>query len=571
MRIMSIVCAVAMAFLLFTPLTNTADAFSTAPEKSTTGMVVSAHKLADEVGMKVLNAGGNAVDAAVAVAYSLSVLHPAGSGLLGGGGFAVIYSADKKEIITLDFREMASENATPEKYLDSKGQVTQDKQLGYKAAAVPGAVAGFDAMLKRYGTKKLADLIKPAIEYAEKGYIVGRAYEILYADGVSRLKQFESSRKYFLKPDGTIYKEGDRFIQKDLAATLRLIQKQGRDAFYKGKIADLIVKDMAANGGFITKKDLANYKPEWREPVRGTYRGYDIVSMPPTSSGGIALVQMLNIMEGFDIGKMGHNSSATINVMAEAMRYAFADRAAFLGDPAFVKVPIKGLTSKEYAAEIRGKIQQGKAVPSRTVREGDPQRFGGNHTTDFSIVDKWGNTVVINFTIRDWFGSAAAVKGAGFLLNNQMDDLSAKSGVPNNFGLVYGDANLIAPHKRPLSSMTPTIVMKDGKVFMALGSVGGPRIITTVLQVISNVIDHGMNVREAVDAPRFHMQWIPDEILYEPEISLDVRNNLAAMGYTLKVRGPIPPEFFGETQTILIDPKTGIIMGAQDPRGNYTK
>jgi len=569
-RIISITCVIVMVFSIFIPLNN-AIAFSAAPERSKTGMVVSAQKLADEVGMKVLNDGGNAVDAAVAVGYALSVLHPAGAGLLGGGGFAIIYIADKKEIATLDFREMVSENATPEKYLDSKGNVTKDKTLGYRAAATPGAVAGFDAMLKRYGTKKLSDLIKPAISYADKGFIIGHAYEVLFEDSAPRFKQFESSRKYFLKPDGSIYKEGDRFIRTDLARTLRILGEKGPDAFYKGEIADLIVKDMVANGGFITKKDLAHYRPEWREPVHGTYRGYDIYSMPPTSSGGIAIVQMLNFIEPFDIKRTGSNSSPTINVLAEAMRYAFADRAAYLGDPAFVNVPIKGLTSKQYADELRSKFHQGKATPSIDVKAGDPQRYEGNHTTDYTIVDKWGNAVVVNFTIRDWFGSAAAVNGAGFLLNNTTDDLSAKSGVPNEFGLVYGDANLIAPYKRPLSSITPTIVMKDGKVFMALGSVGGPRIITTVLQVISNVIDHDMNVREAVEAPRIHMQWIPDKLMYEPGIPMDVRNNLEAMGYTLQVRGPIPPDFFGETQTILIDPKTGIIMGAQDPRGDYTK
>ena len=570
-NVLVIICALVMAVFLVTAIVDVASAVSAPPERSKTGMVVSAQKLADEVGMKVLNNGGNAVDAAVAVGYALSVLHPAGAGLIGGGGFAVIYIADKKEIVTLDFREMVSENATPGKYLDNNGKVTEDKTLGYKAAATPGAVAGFDAMLKRYGTKKLSDLIKPAVSYAENGFIIGHAYEVLFEDAASRLRKFQSSRKYFLKPDGSIYKEGDRFVRKDLARTLRILGEKGPDAFYKGEIADLIVKDIVANGGFITKNDLANYKPEWREPVHGTYRGYDIYSMPPTSSGGIAIVQMLNIMEPFDIKGMGSNSSATINVLAEAMRYAFADRSAYLGDPAFVKVPLKGLTSKKYADELRGKIHQGKATPSIDVRPGDPQRYEGNHTTDYTIVDKWGNAIVVNFTIRDWFGSAAAVNGAGFLLNNTTDDLSAKSGVPNEFGLVYGDANLIAPRKRPLSSITPTIVIKDGKVFMALGSVGGPRIITTVLQVISNVVDHDMNVREAVEAPRVHMQWIPDQLLYEPGIPLDVLNNLKAMGYTLKMRGPIPPEFFGETQTILIDQKTGLIMGAQDPRGDYTK
>ena len=556
---------------LLAMVANGAHAFTYPPDKSTLGMVVSANRLADAVGMKVLRDGGNAVDAAVAVGYALSVLHPAGSGLLGGGGFAVIYNTETKTVATLDFREKASANATPDKYLDASGKVTEDKTIGYKAAAVPGAVAGFDAFHKRFGTRKMDELLKPAIEYAEKGYVVGHAYEVLFADRAKRFSRFESTRKYFLKPDGSPYVEGDRLVQKDLAKTLRLIQKQGPNAFYSGAIADLIVKDMQANGGFITKADLANYAPEWREPIKGTYRGYEIFSMPPTSSGGIALVQMLNILEGYDLKALGHNSSATLNLLAEAMRYAYADRSWFLGDPAFVKVPVTGLTSKDYAASIRAKIQPGKAMPSSQVKPGDPQPFDGNHTTDYTVMDKWGNVVVVNYTIRDWFGCSAAVKGAGFFLNNNMDDLAAKSGVPNVHGLVYGDNNLIAPGKRPLSSMTPTIVMKDGKVFMALGSVGGPRIITTVMQVISNVIDHGLNVREAVEAPRIHMQWIPDEITIEPEISMDVRKNLEAMGYTIKVRGPIPPNAFGETHTILFDAKTGMITGAHDPRGDYTK
>jgi len=293
--------------------------------------------------------------------------------------------------------------------------------------------------------------------------------------------------------------------------------------------------------------------------------------MPPVSSGGIAIIQMLNIMEGYALRDMGHNSSATINVLAEAMRLAFADRAAHLGDPAFVKVPIKGLTSKGYAKELRAKIQLGKATPSREVKAGSPQLYEGNHTTYFSIIDKWGNAVALNFTIRDWFGSKACVNGAGFFLSNTLDDLAMKVGVPNEFGLVYGTANLIEPYKRPLSSMTPTMVLKDGKVFLITGSVGGPRIINAVLQVISNVIDHGMNVREAVEAPRVHMQWIPDLLLYEPEIPRDVLSNLKNMGYAVNSRGPIPPDYFGEAHTIMIDPGTGARLGAQDPRGDYTK
>jgi gamma-glutamyltranspeptidase / glutathione hydrolase len=562
--------------LLGTVIPDTALSFSAIPEKSKTGMVISAHKLADAIGMQVLEKGGNAIDAAFAVGYGLSVLHPAGSGLLGGGGFAVIYSADKKEIITLDFREMAPGRGKPEAYMNEKGEVIRDAvntsvNLGYRAASIPGAVAGFDAMLQRFGTKKASDLLQYAISYAENGYTIGSTYEKLFKESAASFAKFESTRKYYLKPDGSPYKEGDLYVNKDLAGTLKLIGERGPDVFYKGEIADLIVKDIAANNGLVTKEDLGKFKPIWREPVRGMYRGFEIYSMPPVSSGGIAIIQMLNIMEGYNLKEMGHNSSETINVVAEAMRLAFADRAAHLGDPAFVNVPVKGLTSKKYADELRGKVQPGKATPSKEVKAGNPQVYEGNHTTYFSVVDKWGNAVAINFTIRDWFGSKACVNGAGFFLSNTLDDLAMKVGVPNEFGLVYGTANLIEPYKRPLSSMTPTMVLKDGKVFLVTGSVGGPRIINAVLQVISNVIDHGMNVREAVEAPRVHMQWIPDVLLCEPEIPRDVLTNLQKMGYAVKIRGPIPPDYFGEAHTIVIDPATGARLGAQDPRGDYTK
>jgi len=574
LKITAIAGIVILLLTMITP--QVANSFSAIPEKSKAGMVISAHKLADSIGMKVLENGGNAIDAAFAVGYGLSVLHPAGAGLMGGGGFAVIYSAHINQIVTLDFREMAPAKGKPEAYMNEKGEVirgvvNKSINLGYRAASIPGAVAGFDAMLQRFGTKKAPELLKYAIDYAEKGFVIGSTYEKLFEQSAGDFAKFESTRKYYLKSDGTPYKEGDLYINKDLARTIRLIGEKGPEVFYQGEIADLIVKDVAANNGLVTKEDLAKYKAMWREPVHGTYRGCDIYSMPPVSSGGIAIIQMLNIMEGYDLKNMGHNSSAAINVVAEAMRLAFADRAAHLGDPAFVKVPIKGLTSKKYADELRAKIQLGKATPSRGVKAGNPQPYEGNHTTYFSVIDKWGNAVALNFTIRDWFGSKACVNGAGFFLSNTLDDLAMKVGVPNEFGLVYGTANLIEPYKRPLSSMTPTMVLKDGKVFLITGSVGGPRIINAVLQVISNAIDHGMNVREAVEAPRVHMQWIPDVLLIEPEISRDVINNLSSMGYTEKIRGPIPPDYFGEAHTIVIDPVTGARLGAQDPRGDYTR
>jgi len=362
-----------------------------------------------------------------------------------------------------------------------------------------------------------------------------------------------------------MYKEGEVLVQKDLAATLRLIAKQGPDAFYKGEIADLIARDMAANGGIVTKDDLSGYKPVWREPVKGTYRGYEIDSMAPPSSGGTHIIQMLNILEGYDLKALGFNSSASVHLMAEAMRHAYADRSEFMGDPDFVKVPVKGLTSKDYAAQIRSQIDPDKATGSSQVKPGNPAMHEGTNTTHYSIVDKWGNAVAVTYTINDYYGCGAAVNGAGFLLNNEMDDFSIKPGVPNLYGLVGGDANAIEPNKRPLSSMSPSMVLKDGKLFLVVGSPGGARIITTVMQVVLNVIDHGMNIREAVDAPRIHMQWLPDEIRIEKNgLTQDVIDKLKAMGYNVVVKAPM-----GDVNAIMIDPTSGVIYGASDPRNEF--
>ncbi|MDR3562269.1 MAG: gamma-glutamyltransferase [Negativicutes bacterium] len=545
------------------PVVSGVHAASFRPEKSDSGMVLSVQKIADEIGTKVLNEGGNAVDAAVAVGYALAVVHPV-AGNLGGGGFAVIHTA-KGENVALDFREIAPGKATRDMYLDKNGEVIPNAStVGYLAAGVPGTVAGMSAMLDKYGTRKLADLIQPAIRYAETGFMISAHNAEIYQEYAPTLAKFASTRKYFLKPDGSPLKEGDLLVQKDLARTLKLIAAKGPDVFYKGEVAELIVKDMAANGGIMTREDLARYSPVWRETVHGTYRGYDIYSMSPPSSGGTHIVQMLNVMEGYNLKEMGQNSSATIHVMAEAMRQAYADRSLYMGDPNFVQVPVKELTAKEYATDIRNKIQPQKATPSSEVKPGKPTHEG-NNTTHFSIVDKWGNAVAITYTINDWWGSGAAVNGAGFMLNNEMDDFAIKPGVPNLYGLIGGDANAIEPYKRPLSSMSPTIVAKDGKLFMVLGSPGGSRIITSVLQVISNVIDHDMNIREAVDAPRIHMQWVPDELRVEAHgLAQDVINSLSAMGYTLTVKEPM-----GEVNAILVEPKTGLLTGARDPRGEF--
>lgn len=561
-KLTACICVLAMILTVILPAASQAASFR--PDKGTNGMVVSTQKIANEVGQEVLNAGGNAIDAAVAVGYMLAVVHPV-AGNLGGGGFAVIHTA-RGEDITLDFREVAPGKATRDMYLDKNGNVIPNASTdGYLAAGVPGTVAGMSAMLEKYGTKSLSELIKPAIKYAEQGFKVTARQAETFMEHAPRLSKYASSRQYFLKPDGSTYKEGEILVQKDLAKTLRLIAAQGPDAFYKGEIADLIAKDMAANGGIITKDDLAKYKPIWREPVKGTYRGYEIISMAPPSSGGTHIVQILNVLEGYDLKNMGFGSSQTVHVTAEAMRYAYADRSEFMGDPDFVKVPIKGLTSKSYANLIRDKIDMKKATPSSEVKPGQPELHEGVNTTHYSVVDKWGNAVSVTYTINDYYGCAASVAGAGFLLNNEMDDFSIKPGVPNIYGLVGGEANAIEPYKRPLSSMSPTIILKDGKLFMVVGSPGGSRIITTVLQVISNVIDHGMNIREAVDAPRIHMQWLPDELRIEKYgLAPDVIQQLTAMGYNVVVRGNM-----GDVNAIMVDQKTGLIYGAGDPRSEF--
>ncbi|EHQ0901565.1 gamma-glutamyltransferase [Campylobacter jejuni] len=532
-------------------------------DRTGTGLVLSSHELANKIGKEVLDKGGNAIDAAVAVGYALAVVHPAAGNI--GGGFAVIHLANG-ENTTLDFREMAPLKASRDMYLDSKGEVIKDAStIGYLAAGVPGTVKGMSAMLDRYGTMKLKDLMAPAIKLAEKGYLINDRQEQTMLEAKDMFKEFPSSSKYFLKKDGSTYKSGDLFVQKDLAKTLKLIAKEGPDAFYKGKIADLIAADMAKNKGIITKEDLAQYQAIWRKPVEGTYRGYDIISMSPPSSGGAHIIEILNIMENANIENLGFASSKTLHIMAEAMRQAYADRSEYMGDPDFVKIPLDKLTSKEYAKEIYAKIPKDKALPSSKVKPGLGQIHEGHNTTHYSVLDSKGNAVSITYTINASYGSGAAVEGAGFLLNDEMDDFSIKPGVPNLYGLVGGEANAIEPKKRPLSSMSPTIILKDGKVFMVVGSPGGSRIITTVLQVISNVIDHKMDISTAVESPRFHMQWLPDEIRTEPfGIIKDAQNNLEKMGYKI-TKEP----YMGDVNAIMVDPKTGKIVGSMDTRKEF--
>lgn len=526
------------------------------------GLAVSTHELADAIGQRVLDSGGNAIDAAVAVGYALSVVHPA-AGNIGGGGFALIHLANGQNI-ALDFREVAPKKATRDMYLDKNGEVVEDLSVvGYLAAGVPGTVKGMSAMLDKYGTKKLAELIAPAIELADKGFAITERQAQTMLEARSNLAKFASSKKYFLKPDGTPYKQGEKLVQKDLAKTLRLIAQKGADAFYKGEIAAMIEADMKKNGGIITKDDLASYEVAWRKPVEGTYRGYKILSMSPPSSGGTHIIQILNTIENADIAKLGYQSSQAIHIIAEAMRQAYADRSEYMGDPAFVKIPLDKLLSKEYAKEIYAKITP-NATPSSQVKPGLGPIHEGNNTTHYSVADKWGNAVSVTYTINGSFGAYAAVDGAGFLLNNEMDDFSIKPGVPNQYGLVGGDANAIAPGKRPLSSMSPTIVLdKSGKLYMVVGSPGGARIITTVLQVIINVIDYKMDIARAVESSRFHLQWLPDELRLEAfGLGQDTKDSLTKMGYKL-----VELPDMGDVNAILMN--EGKMQAAHDPRTEF--
>ncbi len=523
------------------------------------GIVVSGHRLASEAGVEILKDGGNAVDAAVAVSYALAVVLPE-AGNVGGGGFMVMRRNDGRAT-AIDYREKAPGKAHRDMYLDENGDViiklTRDGAL---AVGVPGTVAGTLYALEKYGTMRRRKVLAPAIRLAEKGYILDEPM------GGEIFKMFESSNEVFNKPDGSRYEAGERWIQQDLAKTLRAIAEDGRDGFYKGRVADLFVATMEKYGGIITHADLAGYECVEREPIRGNYRGYGIVSMSPPSSGGISLVEMLNMLERYDLGRLGHNTPETVHLMIEVERRVFADRARHMADPDFFDVPQEVLTSKKYARMRGSDIQIDKATSSADIRAGDVDEFAyeSSETTHFSVVDRDGMAVSVTTTLERSYGSYLVVEGAGFLLNNEMGDFSAKTGVPNTAGLVYGTANSIEPNKRMLSSMTPTIVTRNGRNFMVIGTPGGPTIITTVLQCISNVIDHEMNIAGAVGAGRFHHQWLPDEVKYETRSFTDsTAEKLAAMGHEL-----VETRRIGNAQGVIIDPETGLLKGAADPRRN---
>lgn len=540
----------AVILSLGTALGSTAFAASPAPAEGENGMVVTAQHLASQVGIDVLKGGGNAVDAAVAVGYTLAVVYPT-AGNLGGGGFMTIRLKDGTTTF-LDFRERAPLASTKTMYLDKDGKPVPGASTdGYLAVGTPGSVAGMEMAREKYGTRKREELLAPAIKFASEGFTLEQGDIASFSEGNEMLAKDPAAAKIFLK-DGKPLALGTTLVQADLAKSLKAIAEKGTDAFYKGEIADLIVKASAANGGVLAKADFEQYKVRELEPVKCSYRGYDIVSSPPPSSGGLIICEILNVLEGYPISYLGYGSAETVRLMVEAMRHAFVDRNTALGDPDFVKNPVEKLTSKAYAAEIRARIDPYKAGVSEKLK---PSGFGeSTETTHYSIIDKDGNAVAVTYTLNGSFGTGKVAEGTGILLNNEMDDFTVKPGVANLYGLVQGEANAIEPRKSPLSSMSPTIVSKDGKPFMVIGSPGGSRIITITLEAIMNVIDHGMDLQEAIDAPRIHHQWLPDRVLMEPHaLSPDTLKLLAGMGYTVG----IDPDWtiWGEAAGILVGGK----------------
>lgn len=528
------------------------------PIHNTQGMVATEQALATQIGVDILKRGGNAIDAGVAVGFALAVVLP-NAGNIGGGGFMMIHDAKTGKDIALDFRETAPAGASRDMYLDSQGNVVAGRSLyTHLASGVPGSVAGFAHALKKHGTMSLAEVISPAIKLAENGFTVSANLALMLNAEQKNMDKWDSTKAIFFK-DGRPLKAGEKLVQKDLAKSLKLIARQGPSAFYEGDIAKKIVAEMKANNGLITMDDLKKYTIVEREPVKGTYRGYEVLSMPPPSSGGIHIIQIMNMLERYPLKAYGANSAQTIHLMAETMKLAYADRAEHLGDPDFVKVPVKGLISRAYADALAQKINPDRATPSSEIKPGMPQSYESDQTTHYSIVDKNGNMVATTYTLNTNFGNTIVAAGTGILLNNQMDDFSAKPGVPNAYGLVGGEANAIKAAKRPLSSMSPTFVLKDGKPFFITGTPGGARIITTTLQTILNVIDHDMNVAEALTAPRIHHQWAPDELRIEKGISVDTLNILKTKGQNISLQPAM-----GRAQSIQI--RQDGFYGYSDPR-----
>ncbi|HZQ90416.1 MAG TPA: gamma-glutamyltransferase [Terriglobales bacterium] len=561
-------------------LSSAALAAGVRPEHASKAMVVSVHELASRAGVEMMQAGGNAVDAAVATGFALAVVHPV-AGNIGGGGFLLMRMANG-EARFLDFREKAPARATANMYLDAEGNVIKDAStVGYKASGVPGSVAGLAYAQKKWGKLPLARVMQPAIRLAREGYALS------YNDASSfrnrRLTEFPESKRIFQR-EGNYYQQGDIFRQPELAKTLERIAANP-DEFYHGALAKEIAAAVQQGGGLITTEDLAAYEVKERSPVRGTYRGLEIIGAPPPSSGGVALIEALNILEGYDLRAMGAGSADAIHVTTEAMRRAFFDRSEFMGDPDFAKVPVASLVDKKYGAAWRDSIAPQRATLSAGLRR--PEAFHDldrvasfaaagaepSETTHYSVVDEDGNAVAVTTTLNSGFGSKVTLPGLGFLMNDEMDDFATKPGVPNSYGLIQGPANAIGPGKRPLSAMTPTIVLKDGKLFLVLGSPGGPRIISTVLNILTGVVDHGLNIQEAVNAPRFHHQYLPDLLYMERTgFSPDTQRILEQRGHHIvTVEKDSPSGRWSDGECIMIDPKNGERLGASDPRNDTGK
>jgi gamma-glutamyltranspeptidase / glutathione hydrolase len=567
--IRSLICSLILGS--FCLLGSAALAAPLRPTRAPHAMVTSVHELASRAGVEMLRAGGNAVDAAVATGFALAVVHPQ-AGNLGGGGFLVLRLASGRSHF-IDYREMAPSAATENMYLDAQGNVVKDAStVGYKSIGVPGTVAGFVYAEKQYGNLKLEKVMAPAIKLARDGFPL--AYEDTQDFKEDEyLAQFPESKRIFQR-DGNYYQPGEIFKQPELARTLERLAKDP-DEFYHGAMARELADDIHKGGGLVTAEDLAHYEVKEREPIRGSYRGYEIISAPPPSSGGVALVEILNILEAFDLAKSGNRSAETIHLEAEAFRRAFYDRADFMGDPDFAKVPVAQLIDKKYAAAWRDSIDLSHASVSKDLKRpsfSELERVAQSrttpirepeNTTHYSVVDAQGNAVAVTTTLNDTFGSRATATGLGFLLNDEMDDFAAKQGVPNAYGLIQGPANAVGPGKRPLSAMTPTIVLRDGKLFLVLGSPGGPTIITTVANILIGVVDFSLDIQQAVNAPRFHNQWLPDGILVEDRISPDTMNILRSRGHKLTVR-----HFWGDAECIMVDPKTGERLAGADGRNN---
>ena len=566
-RLKTAICAAAAVLTLTpvhalaqtTPIYAQTDLFH--PVTSQNGMVASQEAVATSVGVEILKKGGNAVDAAIATGFALAVTLPR-AGNLGGGGFMMIHMADSGETHAREYREKAPAGAFKDMFLGPAGEPDKQKsRFSGLAIGVPGTVAGFAEAFAKHGSGNVTwqELVAPAIELAGAGITVTSSLSDALSARAERLTGDPATAEIFFKAGGVPYQPGETLVQADLAGTLELISEKGAAGFYTGEVAEKIAAKVQAAGGSMTVEDLAGYEPVWRAPVTGSYRGYEIASMPPPSSGGVHIVQILNILENFPMNEYGPNSADSIHAMSEAMRLAYADRSEYLGDPDFVSVPVTGLPSPDYAAQLTETITLDAARPSEDIKPADPLPYESNETTHYSVVDKDGNAVSNTYTLNFSYGSGLTADGTGVLLNNELDDFSAKPGVPNAYGLIGGTANAVEAGKRPLSSMSPTLVFKDGAFHLATGSPGGSRIITTTLQVILNIVDHQMNIAEATVAPRIHNQWFPDEIRIEDGVSPDTVRLLEERGHTVAVKNAM-----GATQSIMnVD---GVLAGCSDPR-----